>query len=202
MSQGILYVVSAPSGAGKTSLLAAALAADPQLCLSVSHTTRAPRPGEQDGVHYHFVDQELFAAMDGRGDFIECAEVYGNRYGTSAPALRELLERGRDVILEIDWQGARQIRSVFPSVITLFVMPPSVAELERRLTRRAQDDDATVARRMAAAREDLAHAREFDYVIINEDFDEATADLLAIFRAERLRRPRQEEARPGMFHTD
>jgi guanylate kinase len=184
---GILFVVSAPSGAGKTSLLKALLEAESGLTVSISHTTRPPRPGEEDGVHYHFVDQEAFARIRDADGFLESAQVFDNCYGTSERAVREGLARGDDVVLEIDWQGARQVRRRLPEVVSIFIAPPSVNELRRRLEARAQDSAEVIARRMADAEADLAHGDEYDYLVVNEVFDAALADLRAIVRAERLR---------------
>lgn len=197
--KGLLFVIAAPSGAGKTSLIEGLLRDDAQLRLSVSYTTRAPRPGEQDGRDYHFVDEPAFLAMLERGEFLECAQVHGNRYGTAHRAVRELLASGSDVVLEIDWQGAQQVRRLLPGCIGIFILPPSVAELERRMRSRAQDSEAVIARRLANAREELSHAPEFEYAIINRDFDEARRDLAAIVRAERTRTARQLERQPELF---
>ncbi len=197
--KGLLFVIAAPSGAGKTSLIEGLLRDDAQLRLSVSYTTRAPRPGEQDGRDYHFVDESAFLAMLERGEFLECAQVHGNRYGTAHRAVRELLASGSDVVLEIDWQGAQQVRRLLPGCIGIFILPPSVAELERRMRSRAQDSEAVIARRLANAREELSHAPEFEYAIINRDFDEARRDLAAIVRAERTRTARQLERQPELF---
>ena len=197
--KGLLFVIAAPSGAGKTSLIEALLGDDAQLRLSISYTTRAPRPGEQDGRDYHFVDEPAFLAMLERGEFLECAQVHGNRYGTAHRAVRELLASGRDVVLEIDWQGAQQVRRLLPGCIGIFILPPSIAELERRMRSRAQDSEAVIARRLANAREELSHAPEFEYAIINNNFDEARRDLAAIVRAERARTVRQLERHPELF---
>jgi guanylate kinase len=196
---GLLFVVTAPSGAGKTSLIEALLREDPQLRLSVSYTTRAPRAGEREGREYHFVDEAAFLAMLERGEFLECAEVHGHRYGTAQRAVRALLEDGADVVLEIDWQGAQQVRRLVPGCIGIFILPPSIAELERRMRARAQDSDPVIARRLAGAREELSHAVEFEYAIINADFDAARQDLAAVVNAERLRVARQLERHPGLF---
>lgn len=197
--KGLLFVIAAPSGAGKTSLIEGLLRDDAQLRLSISYTTRAPRPGEQDGRDYHFVDEPAFLAMLERGEFLECAQVHGNRYGTAHRAVRELLASGSDVVLEIDWQGAQQVRRLLPGCIGIFILPPSVAELERRMRSRAQDSETVIARRLANAREELSHAPEFEYAIINSDFDEARRDLAAIVRAERTRTARQLERQPELF---
>lgn len=184
---GILFIVSAPSGAGKTSLVHALCAADPAVCVSVSYTTRAPRPGEQDAKHYHFVTPEAFERMLERGEFLESALVHGNRYGTAEPWVRARLAAGTDVVLEIDWQGAEQVRRRFPDAIGIFVLPPSLAALERRLAARGQDAPEVIATRLQAAQAEIAHACEYDYVIINDDFDTAVQDLRAVVRAARLR---------------
>ena len=187
---GLLFVITAPSGAGKSSLIDALLKEDPRLRLSVSYTTRAPRPGEANGREYHFVDDKTFMAMLERGEFLESAEVHGYRYGTSQAVIREALARGEDLVLEIDWQGAQQVRKLHPECIGVFILPPSVAELERRMRARGQDADAVIKRRLASAEEEISHAPEFDYAIINKDFDEARRDLQAIIRVERLRKAR------------
>jgi guanylate kinase len=187
---GLLLVITAPSGAGKSSLIDALLKEDPRLKLSVSYTTRPPRPGEQNGREYHFVDEKAFLAMLERAEFLESAEVHGNRYGTSQSAIDQALARGEDLVLEIDWQGAQQVRRLYPQCVGVFILPPSVAELERRMRTRGQDSDAVIRRRMANAEEEISHAPEFDYVIINKDFDEAKKDLQAIIRVARLRKAR------------
>ena len=184
---GNVFIVSAPSGAGKTSLVKSLLEADSQIKLSVSFTTRAARPGEENGVHYHFVSLDEFMAMLGRGDFLESAEVYGNRYGTSQRWIEAQLETGVDILLEIDWQGAVQVRKLMPQAISIFVLPPSVEALRQRLTGRGQDSQDIIDRRVAAAQEDMSHVGEFDYVIINDDFATASLDLQAVVRAQRLR---------------
>ena len=183
---GNVFIVSAPSGAGKTSLVRALLDADPQVKLSVSYTTRASRPGEVGGQHYHFVDQNACMVMLNRGDFLESAEVYGNHYGTSQRWIETQLALGLDILLEIDWQGAAQVRNLMPQAISIFVLPPSIQALKARLTGRGQDAEAVIAKRVAAAREDMAHFSEFDYVIINNDFALAAADLQAVVKASRL----------------
>ena len=185
--KGLLFVVTAPSGAGKSSLIDALLKDDPRLKLSISYTTREPRPGEQNGREYHFVDEKTFLAMLERGEFFESAEVHGNRYGTARAVISEALARGQDLVLEIDWQGAQQVRRLLPEAIGIFILPPSVAELERRIRARGQDSDAVIRRRMASAEEEISHSPEFNYVIINKDFDEAKRDLQAIIRTERLK---------------
>jgi guanylate kinase len=183
-----LYVVSAPSGGGKTSLVNALLKRDQRVALSVSHTTRAPRPGEQDGVHYHFVDDAAFAELVERGAFLEHARVFDHRYGTGRQAVERQLAAGHDVLLDIDWQGARQVRSSFPAVRTIFVLPPSMAELRRRLVDRRQDSEEVISRRMRAARAEIAHAEEFDFLVVNDDFEAALDDLYSIVRRGRLNR--------------
>jgi guanylate kinase len=185
--QGTLYVISAPSGAGKTSLVAAMLEQDPCLGLSVSHTTRPMREGEQDGINYHFVSRDDFEAMIARGDFLEHADVFGNYYGTSQVWVRETLAKGEDVILEIDWLGAEQVRRLMPDCVSIFIVPPSPEVLRERLTGRGTDAPEVVERRLKEAREECRHAAEFDYLVVNDDFTEALADLLAIVRSERLR---------------
>jgi guanylate kinase len=184
---GLLFVITAPSGAGKSSLIDALLKEDPRLRLSVSYTTRAPRPGEANGREYHFVDDKSFIAMLDRGEFLESAEVHGYRYGTSEKVIRDALSRGEDLMLEIDWQGAQQVRRLHPTCVGVFILPPSVAELERRMRARGQDSDEVIRRRMASAEEEISHAPEFNYAIINKDFDEAKRDLQAIIRVERLK---------------
>jgi guanylate kinase len=198
---GILFIVSAPSGAGKSSLVKALLAKDPKLALSVSFTTRAPRPGEADGREYHFVDARTFEAMLERGEFLESAEVHGNHYGTSQKWIADARARGQDILLEIDWQGAQQVRKVFPDSLSIFILPPPppLAELERRLRARGQDSDEAIRRRLENARDEIGHAAEFDYVIINKDFDEARRDLAAIVRASRLTLSRQSARAPEAF---
>lgn len=183
---GTLFVISAPSGAGKTSLVAEMLRADHKLGVSVSHTTRPMREGEKDGVNYHFIGRAEFEAMIDRGDFLEHADVFGNYYGTSQVWVREMLDRGRDVILEIDWQGASQVRRLIPECVSIFIVPPSAQVLRDRLVGRGTDAPEVVERRLAEAREECRHAAEFDYLIVNDDFREALADLLAIVRSQRL----------------
>ena len=189
--KGLLFVVTAPSGAGKTSLINAVLAQDSRLRLSVSYTTRPPRPAEQNGREYHFVDDATFVTMLERGEFLESAQVHGHRYGTSQAAVAGALEGGYDLVLEIDWQGAQQVRRLIPQCVGIFLLPPSLPELERRLRARGQDSEPVITRRMAAARDEISHAPESDYVIFNKDFEVAKCDLLAIIRAERLITERQ-----------
>lgn len=197
---GSLYIVSAPSGAGKSSLVQALIEGDPQLRLSISYTTRPPRPGEEDGVHYHFVTRETFLDMLGQGAFLESAEVYGNFYGTSQPWIEAQMAQGHDVLLEIDWQGAAQVRRLIPTAIGIYILPPSLEELERRLRNRGQDSPEVIARRLGAAREDMTHALEYDYLVVNERFELALADLRAIVRSQRLTVARQQTALADLLH--
>ncbi len=189
--RGSLFVVAAPSGAGKSSLVNAVLAREPDISLSISFTSRGPRPSERHAQHYHFVSEDAFRAMITAGDFFEYAQVHGDYKGTARQSVEPFLEAGRDVLLEIDWQGARQVREKVPDCVTIFILPPSRQELERRLRTRAQDSEETILRRLADSRGDISHAHEFDYIIINQDFDRAVDDLLAITRAQRLRRAAQ-----------
>ncbi len=191
MNCGNLFIVAAPSGAGKTSLVSALLEADRKVGLSISFTTRAPRPSEVHGRDYHFIGVREFGAMRDRGEFLESAEVHGNLYGTSHKWVSDQLAAGKDILLEIDWQGAVQVRRLMPAAIGIFVLPPSLTMLEQRLRSRASDSDEVIARRLAAAREEIAHVAEFDYVIINDQFDEAVRDLASIVRAVRLRLEQQ-----------
>jgi guanylate kinase len=198
---GDLFIISAPSGAGKSSLVNALLGEDRNLALSVSYTTRAPRAGELEGREYHFVDTGTFAAMLAHGDFLESAEVHGNRYGTSRKWIADARARGLDIVLEIDWQGARQVRKAFPEAVSVFILPPAppIEELERRLRGRGQDTEDAIARRLANAQEEIRHAGEFHYVIINKEFEEARRDLSAIVRASRLTASRQRANHPEAF---
>jgi len=200
---GSLFIVSAPSGAGKSSLVSAVLAEDKRVVLSVSFTTRAPRSGELPGREYHFVDAATFEAMLARGEFLESAEVHGNRYGTSQKWIAETRARGLDIILEIDWQGAEQVRRVFPDAVGIFILPPPpfLAELERRLRGRRQDSEEAIQRRLKDAREEINHVAEFDYVIINKEFNEARQDLAALVRATRLKLSRQSAKHPEIFSS-
>lgn len=188
---GNLFIVSAPSGAGKTSLVSALLSSNKQIALSISYTTRAPRPGETDGREYHFVSREKFLHMAQQGDFLESAEVYGNLYGTSQSWIEGKLAAGQDILLEIDWQGAAQVRKLMPHANTIFILPPSLSALETRLKGRGQDSAEVIARRLQAAREDISHVAEFDYVIINDKLDEALRQLEAVVTAVGLRRDSQ-----------
>ncbi|MEZ8825330.1 guanylate kinase [Vibrio amylolyticus] len=203
MGKGTLYIVSAPSGAGKSSLISAMLETNPTYAMkvSVSHTTRGMRPGEQDGVHYHFVQKEHFEELISKTEFLEYAEVFGNYYGTSRVWIEENLEKGIDVFLDIDWQGARQIRQQMPLARSVFILPPSNGELERRLNARGQDSDAVIAKRMAEAKAEISHYDEYDYVIINDDFDAALMDFKAIIRAERLKQDKQAAKYKGMLNA-
>ena len=196
---GSLYIISAPSGAGKSSLTEKLIEADKSILLSVSYTTRAPRSGEVDGRNYHFIDKPRFLAMLERGEFLESAQVHGNLYGTSEAWIRAQRAAGRDVLLDIDWQGAQQVRRIFPEAIGIFILPPSIAELERRMRARGQDSEEVVRRRMAVAADEMSHAVEFEYVIINNDFEEARRDLIAVVRASRLVYSRQLERHPDLF---
>lgn len=184
---GTLFIVSAPSGAGKTSLLAQLVPGSQHLRLSVSHTTRAPREGEQNGVHYHFVNVDDFRELTGDGAFLESAEVFGNFYGTSEQAIRDQLQQGFDVILEIDWQGAEQVRKRIPDAISVFILPPSVEALRERLSGRGQDSEEIIDGRMRLARNEMSHYGEYDYLVFNDDFDVALSQLRAIFVANRLK---------------
>jgi len=197
--RGIVIVVSAPSGGGKTSLVRALLEAEEGVELSISFTTRAPRPGEKDGREYHFARPDIFEAMLERGEFLECAEVHGNRYGTSQKWIEDTIATGKDVLLEIDWQGARQVRRVYPDAKMVFILPPSMTELERRLRVRGQDSDAVIQRRLENAADEISHAVEFDYVIINNTFEEARRDLAAILRAARLSLGYQVQRNPKLL---
>ena len=199
MTLGTLFVVSAPSGAGKTTLVGRLLLADSAITASVSYTTRGPRPGEVEGVAYHFINVDTFNAMKSRGEFLESAHVHGNFYGTSKIWLQEQMNLGHDVLLEIDWQGAQQVRLSFPDAVTIFIMPPSITELERRLRGRGSDEEAVVKRRVDGAVDEIRHVDEFDFVIINNDLDTAHSDMLAAVRASRLHFSRQRAKYPDVF---
>lgn len=196
---GLLFIVSAPSGAGKTTLVRALLAHDKSVGLSVSYTTRAAREGEQNGVAYHFIDQAEFARMREAGEFLEWAEVHGNFYGTSARWIREQLAAGHDVLLEIDWQGAQQVRRLFADAIGIFILPPSLAVLEQRLRGRATDSEEVITRRLAAARSEMARVSEFDYVIINKDLETASNELISVVQGSRLKVGVQRLRHPEAF---
>lgn len=188
MHTGNLFLVSAPSGAGKTSIVNAALAADEQLVVSVSHTTRPARGGEVDGKNYHFVSDDMFSQMIDQADFLEHANVFGNRYGTSKAEVAYKRDQGQDVILEIDWQGAQQVREAMPQAISVFILPPSVDALAARLTSRGEDTKESIEKRLSEAKLDMSQAEHFDYLLVNEDFDRAVQDFVAIVRAARLQR--------------
>jgi guanylate kinase len=188
---GSLFVISAPSGAGKTSLVSALLNSNKQIALSISYTTRSPRPGETNGKDYHFVSRDRFLQMAQNGDFLESAEVYGNLYGTSQPWIESELASGHDILLEIDWQGAAQVRKLMPHAISIFILPPSLSALELRLKGRGKDSDEVITRRLQAAQEDISHVAEFDYVIINDKLDEALRQLDAVVISIGLRRDSQ-----------
>jgi len=180
MSKGTLFILSAPSGGGKSSLAKALVESMPDVAVSVSHTTRPPRPGEQEGVHYYFVDSETFRAMVAEGRFLEHAEVFGNHYGTSREAVERLLAQGRQVLLDIDWQGMRHIKAKMPGAVSIFILPPSREVLEERLRGRGQDSAEVIARRMREATAEMRHYKEFDHVVVNDDFNAAREDLRAI----------------------
>jgi guanylate kinase len=200
-SAGSLFVISAPSGAGKTTLVRLLLERDAGVIHSVSYTTRAPRSGERDGREYNFVDVATFSAMRERGDFLEWAEVHGNFYGTSRVWLEAQMQAGRDTLLEIDWQGAQQVRRLFPAAVSIFILPPSVAELEKRLRNRGQDTDEVIRRRVDAALGEMRHVGEFDFAIINNDLQVALNELGVIVRAARLRVASQRAREPEMFRS-
>lgn len=189
--RGTLYIVAAPSGAGKSSIVNAVLARDAQISLSISFTSRAPRPGERHAQHYNFVSEDEFQRMIDAGDFFEYARVHGDWKGSARQSVEPQLSTGQDVLLEIDWQGARQVRAKVPDAVSVFILPPSRDALEQRMRARGQDSEAVIAQRLAAAREEMSHYGEFDYVIVNEVFDTAVDEMCAIFTASRLRRERQ-----------
>ena len=191
-ASGVLFVVAAPSGGGKSSMVNALLEREPEIRLSVSYTTRPPRPGESEGHHYHFIDVPGFLALKERGEFLEHAFVHGNWYATSATWLRAQVAAGQDVLLEIDWQGAAQVRRLIPDSVHIFILPPSIEVLKERLMKRGQDAPETIAQRLDAAREEMRHCGEFDYVIMNQDFARAVDDLSVIVRAARLTASRQQ----------
>lgn len=196
---GCLFVVAAPSGAGKSTLVNALLKREPSIGLSVSYTTRLPRPGEVEGEHYHFIDEARFEQLRRQGEFLEYAEVHGNFYGTSAPWLAAQTQAGRDVLLEIDWQGARQVRRRFPHAVAAFILPPSLQALEARLNARGQDSASVIARRLLNAGSEIAHASEFDFVLVNDVFDEALEGLHGIVRAARQRYGVQQSLHTDLF---
>lgn len=186
---GKLFILSAPSGAGKTSLARALVESEPNLAFSVSHTTRPPRPGEVHGVHYYFVDAGEFERMARAGEFLEHAVVFGNRYGTARAGIERLLAEGKDILLDIDWQGARAVKAKMPEAVSIFILPPSRQALEERLRNRGQDTPEVIARRLAQAVQDMRHYGEFDHVVVNDDFQAALADLRAIIRGQGRPRP-------------
>jgi len=198
---GNIFIVTAASGTGKTSLLRALLNVDTQVIRSVSYTTRLPRPGEVAGVDYHFVDEAQFMQMLRDGDFLESAEIYGKRYGTSQTLVNSALEAGHDIVLEIDCQGAEQVRRLYPEAVSIFILPPSLESLAERLHGRGQDSAEAIARRFAAAREEMSHVSEFDYVTMNDDFQTALEDLCAIVRSQRLKRDRQLRQYQNLFNS-
>lgn len=198
-STGTLYTVSAPSGAGKTSLVHALVERCPDLRVSISHTTRPMRPAEEDGVNYHFVSERVFTAMLERAEFLEHAHVFGNLYGTSTIWVNEQLQQGTDVILEIDWQGANQVKRLLPETRSIFILPPSRETLLERLRQRGQDDETIIESRMNAAVEEMSHYVESDYLVVNDDFEQALSELRAIVASERLRTPRQSVKLAGML---
>ncbi|WDY57977.1 guanylate kinase [Pseudomonas sp. PSKL.D1] len=192
-SSGTLYIVSAPSGAGKTSLVNALIKDDGHVSVSVSHTTRSKRPGEEHGVNYHFVSHDEFKALIAQNDFLEHAEVFGNFYGTSRSALQQVLDQGNDLILEIDWQGARQVRELMPEARSIFILPPSQEALRHRLDNRGQDSEEIIAGRMKEAVSEMEHYDEYEYVIINDNFADALEELKAVFRSNRLLLKKQQQ---------
>ncbi|MET6756829.1 guanylate kinase [Pseudoalteromonas sp. NCIMB_1079] len=192
-TRGNLFILSAPSGAGKSSLINALLKKHADMKVSVSHTTRAPRPGEENGVHYHFASTDEFKVLIAKDDFFEWAQVFDNYYGTSKQAIESQLDAGIDVFLDIDWQGAQQVREIMPSVKTIFILPPSKEELEQRLNNRGQDSAEVIASRMAKAQSETSHYNEYDYVIVNDDFESALGDIEMIVMAQRLTLKAQEE---------
>ncbi|MBU2427100.1 MAG: guanylate kinase [Gammaproteobacteria bacterium] len=196
---GNLFILSAPSGAGKSSLIHALLGQHQDMQLSVSHTTRAPRPGEVDGVHYHFVSVEAFKALIADNNFLEWAEVFGNYYGTSRTTIEQVLALGRDVFLDIDWQGARQIKYQVPSVLSIFILPPSVAELEKRLNQRGQDNQEIIAKRMLQAKSEISHVTEYDYVLVNDDFQQCLNELQQVVLSQRLTLQKQQQRQQALL---
>jgi guanylate kinase len=199
--RGTLFIVAAPSGAGKSSIVNACLARDPNICLSISFTSRAPRPGERHAEHYNFVTAAEFEGMVAAGDFFEHARVHGDWKGTARQSVEPQLASGRDVLLEIDWQGARQVRERVPGAVSVFILPPSREALEQRMRARGQDSEDVIPRRQAAAREEMAHNAEFDNEVVNEVFEAAVEEMCAVFRASRLRRPQQELRHADLIRT-
>jgi len=198
---GVLFIVTAASGTGKTSLVRALLKTDNQLRKSVSYTTRPARPGEDNGKHYNFVSQQKFADLLKHGEFLEHAEVHGHSYGTSKSWIERAMQDGHDILLEIDWQGAQQVRRIFPNAVGIFILPPSLASLEERLKARAQDSSEVIASRLKAARAEMSHVDEFDYVIINDKFEQAAQELICIVRSNRLKlKPQLERHRDLINH--
>ncbi|GAA66067.1 MULTISPECIES: guanylate kinase [Pseudoalteromonas] len=200
-TRGNLFILSAPSGAGKSSLINALLKKHADMKVSVSHTTRAPRPGEENGVHYHFVSTDEFKALIAKDDFFEWAQVFDNYYGTSKQAIESQLDAGIDVFLDIDWQGAQQVRKIMPSVQTIFILPPSKEELEQRLNNRGQDSAEVIASRMAKAQSETSHYNEYDFVIVNDDFESALADIEMIVMAQRLTLKAQEDRHQVLLNS-
>ena len=200
-TRGNLFILSAPSGAGKSSLINALLKKHADMKVSVSHTTRAPRPGEENGVHYHFASTDEFKALIAKNDFFEWAQVFDNYYGTSKQAIESQLDAGIDVFLDIDWQGAQQVREIMPSVKTIFILPPSKEELEQRLNNRGQDSAEVIASRMAKAQSETSHYNEYDYVIVNDDFESALGDIEMIVMAQRLTLKAQEERHQVLLNS-
>jgi guanylate kinase len=199
MKRGSLFIISAPSGAGKTSLVAKLVESQPEIEVSVSHTTRPMRPGEADGVHYHFVSKDEFEDEIKEANFLEYAEVFGNYYGTSQKVVEQKLAEGVDVILEIDWQGAAQVRKLVPEAISIFIVPPSIEALRSRLTNRKQDSEEVIERRLSEAKTEMSHYLEFDYLVVNDDFDVALNQLQAIFTASRLTMEKQQSAQSALM---
>lgn len=199
--RGTLYIVAAPSGAGKSSIVNAVLARDSEIALSISFTSRAPRPGERHAQHYHFISADEFKSMIRAGDFFEYAQVHGDWKGTARQSVEPQLCAGKDVLLEIDWQGARQVREKVPDAVSVFILPPSRDALEQRMRTRGQDSEETIQRRLAAAREEMSHYDEFDYVIVNDVFEKAVDEMQTIFTASRLRREAQEVRHADLIRT-
>jgi guanylate kinase len=199
MMKGTLYIVAAPSGAGKSSIVNAVLKRLPDVALSISYTSRAPRPGERHAQHYHFIRKDEFERMIEAGEFFEYALVHGDYKGTARQSVLPQLEKGLDVLLEIDWQGARQVRAQIPEAQSLFILPPSKQALETRMRNRGQDSEAVIAQRLAAAREEMSHYHEFDFVVVNEHFDQAVQEVAAIFSAQRLRLPAQQSRHKALI---